>query len=128
MGKNARRRKPAKPVAPARISRIVWVDDGPLSEPAYYYAVYDKQAHHDLTCRGWVAWVSWLQGDAWYWPRSGNPDSDHLPTIIVADQVGFLVSPAQPFDRNTPADQYETLEDLLADTELIESWRVDQSR
>lgn len=86
MGKNARRRHRDKPQPPARRSVLVWVDDGPLRESAYYYAIYDRDADRALSSRGWKPWYGALKGDAWYWPQSVSSDPNDLPTLIVADR------------------------------------------
>ena len=87
-----------------------------------------------LSSRGWISERNQPggpdQGDAWYWMPSQLPayleEGEPVPTSVFPTQTGFVSQLATPDGSVPPAAQreYASLEELEADLERLESYRV----
>ena len=87
-----------------------------------------------LTARGWISERSQPggadQGDAWYWMPSQLPayleEGEPVPTSVYPLETGF-VSQLATADGSVPPEaqtEYASLEELAADLERLEAYRV----
>ena len=87
-----------------------------------------------LTARGWISERSQpggaLDGDAWYWMPSQLPayleEGEPVPTSVYPLETGF-VSQLATADGSVPPEaqtEYASLEELEADLERLEAYRV----
>ncbi|WP_066300355.1 hypothetical protein [Arthrobacter luteolus] len=87
-----------------------------------------------LSSRGWISERNQPggadQGDAWYWMPSQLPayleEGEPVPTSVFPAQTGFISQLATP-DGSVPPEaqrEYGSLEELAADLERLESYRV----
>lgn len=96
---------------------------------------WDDDAHELLTARGWVAYRDLEMdqlGDGWEWlpsqlPLDAGVGGEPGPTaVFAAVEGGFDVELASSDGTVNPdrAGHYDTLEELAADLEVLEAWRV----
>lgn len=92
----------------------------------------DDAADALLTSRGWISERSQPggldQGDAWYWMPSQLPayleEGEPVPTSVFPTRTGFVSQLATP-DGSVPREtEYSTLEDLAAELDQLEAYRV----
>lgn len=112
----------------ARLARPV-TDPSPLTYTVIDH--FDDAAHATLTARGWVPMGGEERGafggDTWDWPPS-QVETDGEPwfesTGIHPTGDGFGVDTAAPQLTNAHGTvKYDTLDELLADIEIIEGFR-----
>lgn len=96
---------------------------------------WDDDAHELLTARGWVAYRDLEMdqlGDGWEWlpsqlPLDAGVGGEPAPTsVFAAAEGGFDVELASPTGSVAPdrTGHYGTLEELTADLDVLEAWRV----
>lgn len=96
---------------------------------------WDDDAHELLVARGWVAYRDLEMdqlGDGWEWlpsqlPLDAGVGGEPGPTtVFAAAEGGYDVELANPNGSVDPdrAGHYDTLEDLAADLDSLEAWRV----
>lgn len=96
---------------------------------------WDDDAHELLVARGWVAYRDLEMdqlGDGWEWlpsqlPLDAGVGGEPGPTsVFAAAEGGYDVELANPDGTVDPdrTGHYDTLEDLAADLDVLEAWRV----
>lgn len=91
----------------------------------------DDQAHAALTARGWVPMGGEERGafggDTWEWPPSHVETTEEPwfhPTSITPGAAELIVETVAPHLAHAHGDiRYDTLDELLADIAIIESYR-----
>lgn len=123
-GPTARRRLGVAPVSQLALGGVS-IDGAPTLGGGVVY--YDDEAHALLTGRGWLGNREEMEGDSWEWPPSEVGETEYVsPTWIWTEEVGFSVDgPSLGMGPDSSRHRvYLTLEELVADLDEIEGWRV----